>query len=316
MSEAVIKTHNLTKQFGSETAVQSLSFDIPKGSIFGFIGPSGCGKTTTVRLLTGLYWPTVGEVTVLGEVPSHFSRATRAKIGYLPQLFVLYDDLNVWENMNFVASLYGVGFISRRKRLVELLSFVELLDDKRKLVRDLSGGMRRRLSLAATLIHDPTLLFLDEPTAGIDPVLRRKFWDHFKVLQEEGHTLFVTTQYVGEAAYCDYVGILDQGELLMVETPDDLRQRAFGGEAVNLRLVHYLPHDLLTELRTLPFVKGPVTHSGDRDFQIVVGEANKAIPLVLEWCQEKNAEVESIEKYLPPFDDVFVKLIKDRQQNG
>ena len=314
MTDAVIKTHDLTKQFGAETAVQSLNFDIPRGSIFGFIGPSGCGKTTTVRLLTGLYRPTSGEAMVLGEAPGDFSRATRAKIGYMPQMFVLYDDLSVWENLHFAASLYGVSF-RRGKRFKELLEFVELLDHKSKLVRNLSGGMQRRLSLAATLIHEPTLLFLDEPTTGIDPVLRRKFWDYFKNLQKEGHTLFVTTQYVGEAAYCDYVGVMDQGELLMVETPDGLRQRAFGGEVVDLRLTHYLPRDLRVELRTLPFVTGPITSSNDTDFQIVVEEASTAIPLVLEWCKEKDVAVESIEEYLPPFDDVFVELIEDRQLN-
>ncbi|MDX1520287.1 MAG: ABC transporter ATP-binding protein [Anaerolineae bacterium] len=308
--ETIIYSEGLTKQFNSHTAVNKINLNIPHGSIFGFIGPSGCGKTTTVRLLTGLYQPTSGQATVLGEVPSRFSRATRAQIGYMPQQFVLYDDLSVWENLHFAASLYGVGF-KRRSRLDELLAFVELLDDKHKLVRNLSGGMRRRLSLAATLIHNPTLLFLDEPTAGIDPVLRRKFWDHFKALQAANHSLFVTTQYVGEAAYCDYVGVMDQGNLLMVETPEGLRHRAFGGEVVNLRLTQHLPYALLTEFRACDFVTGSVTRSGDRNFQIVVQDASTAIPHILEWCQAKNTEVESIEEYLPPFDDVFVELIKE-----
>jgi len=195
----VIKTQNLTKKFGGEVAVDAINLEVPEGSIFGYIGPSGSGKTTTVRLLMGLHVPDEGEISVLGVQPSRFRRRDRERIGYLPQLFVLYPDLTVWENMNFAASLYGVPFL-RSKRLNELLDLVELKEDKHKLVRNISGGMQRRLSLAATLVHDPDLLFLDEPTAGIDPILRHKFWDYFKQLQTEVHTRLVTTQDVGEAS--------------------------------------------------------------------------------------------------------------------
>src|SRR6185503_20393399 len=164
----VVVTKDLTKKFGEQTAVDSLNMYVPKGSIFGFIGPSGCGKTTTVRLLAGIHEPTSGEAIVLGKNPVHFSDSDKEKIGYLIQQFVLYPDLTVWENLNFAASFYGVGLF-RRRRLNKLLDFVELAGDKNKLARDLSGGMKRRLSLAATLVHNPELLFLDEPTAGIDP---------------------------------------------------------------------------------------------------------------------------------------------------
>ena len=215
----VIQTHELTKKFGEETAVDSLTMYVPRGSIFVFIGPSECGKTTTVRLLTGVHKPTSGNVTVLGKDPYAFTKSDREKIGYLIQNFVLYPELTVWENLNFAASFYGVSLLGRAKQFNRLLEFVELKDDKGKLASALSGGMKRRLSLASTLVHNPELLFLDEPTAGIDPLLRRKFWDYFKKLQSEGHTLFVTTQYVGEAAYCDMVGVMYDGRLLMVETP-------------------------------------------------------------------------------------------------
>ena len=178
----VISVQHLTKKFGDEVAVQDVSFDVPRASIFGFIGPSGSGKTTTVRLLTGVYAPTAGEVTVLDCSPAKFSQADRARLGYMPQLFVLYPNLTVWENLNFAASLYGMSLF-RGKRLTEALAFVELEEHRSKLARNISGGMLRRLSLAATLVHDPELLFLDEPTAGIDPVLRHKFWDHFRELK-------------------------------------------------------------------------------------------------------------------------------------
>ncbi len=311
---SIIQAVELTKQFGNEVAVQDITFEIPRGAIFGFIGPSGGGKTTTLRLLTGLYEPTAGQVRVLGKSPKEFSQSTQAKIGYMPQLFALYHHLSVWENISFAASLYGVGW--RRKRLLNsLLEFVELAEHKHKLARNISGGMQRRLSLAATLVHNPELLFLDEPTAGIDPVLRRKFWDHFEELQQQGRTLLVTTQYVGEAVYCDYVGVLSHGRLLMVETPEGLRRRAFGGEVVDLRTTERITFAHLQELHRLPGITGEIKYLNDTTLRLIVDEASTAMPMLLEWCQGQNIKVESIEEYLPPFDDVFVELLQG-ETNG
>ncbi len=222
IKDSVISAKHLTKKFGDETAVQDVSFDVPRASIFGFIGPSGSGKTTTVRLLTGVYTPTDGQVIVLDRNPAKFSQGERARLGYMPQLFVLYPNLTVWENLNFAASLYGMSLF-RGKRLKEALKFVELYEHRSKLARNISGGMLRRLSLAATLVHDPQLLFLDEPTAGIDPVLRRKFWDHFRELKNQGRTIFITTQYVSEADNCDLVGVQNNGKLLLVDTPQGIQ---------------------------------------------------------------------------------------------
>lgn len=310
----IIEAIGVTKQFGNEVAVQDITFEIPRGTIFGFIGPSGCGKTTTVRLLTGLYEPSAGEVWVLGKHPKKFSQHIQRKIGYMPQLFALYQDLSVWENINFAASLYGVS-LRRGRRLNHLLDFVELSEHRHKLARNISGGMQRRLGLAAALVHNPELIFLDEPTAGIDPVLRRKFWDHFKELQDQGRTLFVTTQYVGEAAYCDYVGVLSQGRLLMIETPDGLRQRAFGGEVVDLRTTERLSYGDLQQLYQVPGVQGEIQRIDNNTVRLTVDEASTAMPTLLEWCQAQNLKVESIQEYLPPFDDVFVELVKKENAN-
>ncbi len=253
--DIVIRTDNLSKRFEKSYAVRAVSLEVQKGTIFGFMGPSGSGKTTTIRMLTGGYEPTSGKVDVLGEAPSAFSLQTRARIGYMPQLFALYPDLTIWENLNFAASIYGVGF-RRRKRLREILDFVELTDHARKPVRKISGGMQRRLSLAAALIHDPDLFFLDEPTTGLDPVLRQKFWHHFHALKEEGKTLFVTTQYVNEAANCDQVGVLVEGELLALDTPEHLRKKALGGDIVTLETAIPLPREFDSELEALPVGEG------------------------------------------------------------
>jgi ABC-2 type transport system ATP-binding protein len=308
----VINATELSKQFKDSYAVRSVSFYVPEGSIFGFIGPSGSGKTTTIRLLTGVYRPTGGIVTVLGKYPAQFSKSDREKIGYLPQQFVLYPNLTVWENMNFAASLYGVG-IRGRKNLKSLLEFVELADDKGKLASQLSGGMQRRLSLATTLIHNPDLIFMDEPTAGIDPILRSKFWSHFNEMKQGGRTLFITTQYVSEAAYCDIVGIMAQGELVAVGTPEGLRKRAMGGDLVVLRSPEWISHDTQLQINALPFVKEHVRRTSDNEVVITVEEASTAIPQLIDWANQNKIQIESIEESMPNFDEIFIKVIEAYQ---
>jgi ABC-2 type transport system ATP-binding protein len=310
-ADAVILASRLGKKFDDSWVVKDVSFEIPRGKIFGFIGPSGSGKTTTLRMMTGIYAPTEGEARILGHSPHRFNRVVRGRIGYMPQLFVLYPDLTVWENLNFVASIYGMSFF-RSRQLQEVLDFVELQNDTHKKVRDISGGMQRRLSLACTLVHDPEVILLDEPTAGVDPVLRRKFWDHFHSLQERGRTIFVTTQYVGEATYCDLVGVLRNGRLLTLNSPDGLRQEVYGGEVIDMRTSEPVPFQRLAELREMPLiVERKVARVGDRGLRLIVQDAATAIPELTSWFQNQGFNVESIEEYLPPFDDVFVELVQE-----
>jgi ABC-2 type transport system ATP-binding protein len=197
-----------------------------------------------------------------------------------------------------------------------MLDFVEMDEDRRKLARDVSGGMQRRLSLAATLVHEPQLLFLDEPTAGIDPVLRRKFWDHFHELRDRGRTLFVTTQYVSEATYCDLVGVLSEGRLLMVDTPEGLRYRAYGGDIVDLVTTTPLGVRYVRMLRELLFVKGTPRHIAENHVRLIVNEAATDVTELVDWARAQELEVESVEEYQPPFDDVFVELVQENNGNA
>jgi ABC-2 type transport system ATP-binding protein len=246
---------------------------------------------------------------VLGKAPADFSAADREKIGYLLQQSVLYPDLSVWENLNFVASFYGVSPF-RSKRMNRLLDFVELSEHKNKISRVLSGGMNRRLSLAATLVHNPKLLFLDEPTAGIDPILRVKFWDYFRELQKEGHTLVVTTQYVGEAEYCDLVGVMAAGRLLLVDSPEGLRRRAFGGEIVRMVTQERIEYIHRVHIEKLPFVKGEVHLVEENELEIIVTDAESSIPDLIETVKADGLTVIAIEKKNPRFDEVFVRLVE------
>jgi ABC-2 type transport system ATP-binding protein len=185
-------------------------------------------------------------------------------------------------------------------------------------VRNISGGMQRRLSLAATLTHNPDLVFLDEPTAGIDPILRKKFWDYFKELQTLGHTLFITTQYVGEAAYCDFVGVMSEGFLLTVNTPDGLRREAYGGDIVKIGSTERIDYTLRQELQDLPELKIKILNATDFELQLLVDDAATATPYLVEYFRSRRKSIDSVESYYPSFDDVFVKLIEQHrsQTNG
>jgi ABC-2 type transport system ATP-binding protein len=305
----LIETEQLTKKFNGEFGVKEVSIRIPKNAIFGFIGPSGSGKTTTVRLLLGVYPPSSGSALVFGHQPHRFSHTDRSRIGYMPQLFMLQNGLTVWQNLAFVASLYGM-LRHRKERIRKRLDLVELTGHEKKRASDLSGGMQRRLSLAAALLHDPDLIFLDEPTAGIDPVLRRKFWDHFQKLKEQGKTLFITTQYVAEAAYCDYVGVMSQGRLLMVETPENLKRIGMGGEIIEIKFTDLLSQAQVAAIRQQADVAaGQIQLLNNEMLQVVVEDASRQIPSLLQWCQENEMSVKAAQKIEPSFDDVFVQLI-------
>ncbi len=310
--EPVVSARSVSKVFDSGDGIHDLDFQVPPGTIVGFVGPSGSGKTTAVRLMTGIIAPSSGSLEVLGRNPLDFDAATQDRLGYMPQHSVLYPSLSVWENLTFFASLYGREWRDERV-LAGALEFVELDGHEQKRVENISGGMQRRLALACTLIHEPDLMFLDEPTAGIDPLLRRKFWDRFTALKDQGKTLIVTTQYVGEAAYCDYVAVLADGRLLLVETPDGLRRAAFGGDVIHIDFVQRPDERLKLAVEDITSASACEYRNG-RGLRLVVEEAAVALPALSAWLGENEVAIEQAEEFLPPFDDVFVEIVSDSRQ--
>jgi ABC-2 type transport system ATP-binding protein len=310
-----VEVRNVSKSFGDVVAVDDVSFGVAAGSILGVIGPSGSGKTTTIRILTGALRPDDGAARVLGEDPTRFRRRTRERIGYMPQLFVLYPDLTARENVDFVASLFGMLFGHRRRRVEEVLRLVELWEARDRRASQLSGGMQRRLELACALVHEPALLVLDEPTAGIDPILRTQVWDELRRLRDAGVTLLVTTQYVSEAEYCDGVAIISTGELIALAEPDDLRKQALGGEVIEV--VTTRPF----EASSLPALEGvvEVRQHGPRELLVIAEEAGRASPIVSDAIDAAGGDVEYSREYRPTFDEVFTALVTrhlEYKQNG
>ncbi len=311
-SEPVIIARGLRREFGSEVALVELDLAIPPGLIFGFIGPSGSGKTTAVRLLAGIDVPTAGSATVLGHRTAEFDGRLRSRIGYMPQSSVQFPNLSVQTNMSFVASLYGLP-LRRRKTIAKVLKQTDLYDHRSKAVRNLSGGMKRRLALSAALVHDPEVLFLDEPTAGIDPVLRRTLWDHFEHLRDQGRTLFITTQYVNEAMYCDRVGVLAGGRLIAEGPPGELRRQALGGDVLELITAADLDGTSVARLCEVEGVSDVRRVSG-RAHHLIVDAATRRLEDVRDCCVANSIEIESLREVQPPFDDVFATLM--RQHDG
>ncbi len=313
-----LEAKNLAKRFGSEQVLKGLNLTVDRGEIFGLVGPSGSGKSTLLRTLTGYLTPSEGEVEVLGKPPSEFTPEDRRRVGFMPQGFILYEELSVRQNLNFVAGLYGLRFGKRHRRVRESLEFVELWEHRRKAAANISGGMQRRLQLAAATIHDPELLFIDEPTANLDPILRRRFWEEFRRLREGGSTLFVTTQYVGEAELCDRVGLLSGGTLTAVGTPDELRRRAFSGELIQLVLGEALSRlggrlEALEKVsRVLEIRQDEKAEEPASRVRLLVEDADVALPKVLNALD--GADLRSLDVPKPSFDEVFFRLVKETDE--
>jgi len=309
-SPAVIVARDVAKTFGGGPVVEGIDLTIHEGETFALVGPSGAGKSTLLQLITGLLAPSRGELQVLGTNPARFGTRERSALGYVPQLFVLYPDLTVEQNARFMAGLYGVGWWRRRRRIRETLELLELWPVRRRRAAAISGGMKRRLSLACALLHRPRLLLVDEPTAGLDPRLRNMIWEHLGDLRESGVSLVLTTQYLDEATRCDRVGIMSGGRLVAVGTPAELRQQAQGGEAIDVETSGFDRTDV-DALAALPGVRA-VSPRGWTGLRFVVGDAATATPALVGELQRRGVEVESVAAHEPSFDEVFLAFVEAR----
>ena len=313
-TEAIISVRDVTRAFDGRVVVDDVTFDVSPATILGVVGPSGSGKTTTIRMLTGTLGRTKGEISVMSEDPMRFSRRVRGKLAYMPQLFSLYEDLSAQENVGFVAALYGIGPFRRTRRIERALEAVDLLDARHVFARDLSGGMQRRLELACALVHDPEVLFIDEPTAGIDPILRQAIWDELRRLRSEGRTTVVTTQYVSEAEYCDRVALITDGELVALDTPDALRHMAFGGDVLEITADRAVDPEMLATVKGVENVR----QRDPRTLTATVADAGALTPLIVDAMRAAGAGVAGIEEQQPTFDEVFTELVEQRRavRNG
>ncbi len=228
MSEPVVVVKDLTRRFDGFTAVDHVNFSVNEGEIVGYLGPNGCGKTTTIRMLLGLLEPSEGSASVLGFDAFRQTEEVRSRCGYMSQKFALYDDLTVLENMVFYGGVYG---IKDKSRMNEVLDLVGLTGRESEMTSGLSAGWRQRLALGIALVHHPRLLFLDEPTSGVDPVARREFWELIYKLAAGGVTIFITTHYMDEAEYCNRVGLMKDGKLLALDRPTELKKKVLKGSS-------------------------------------------------------------------------------------
>lgn len=307
--EPIIVAQGVSRAFDDHLAVNDISFDVRPGTILGVVGPSGSGKTTTIRMLTGTLGRTGGDIRVLGQDPMNFSRRVRGRIAYMPQLFSLYTDLSAQENVGFVAALYGIGPFKRRRLIRRALEVVDLYDARHRLARDLSGGMQRRLELACALVHSPDVLFIDEPTAGIDPLLRQSIWDELRELRDQGRTLLVTTQYVTEAEYCDRVALIVDGELVALDEPEALRQMVFGGDVLEIETKRAVDPDMLANVPGVTRVR----QTGPRQLFVTVEDAGSLTPQIMDALRGHGVDVAEIEEHQPTFDEVFTGLVEQRR---
>jgi ABC-2 type transport system ATP-binding protein len=307
--EYAVETEELTRSFGQFVAVDRVTLRVTPGEVFGFLGPNGSGKTTTIRMLCGLIRPTSGVGRVLGLDIARDPERVRAQIGYMSQKFSLYGDLTVRENLEFYADVYGIARRERSARVAELIEMAGLTGRERVLTADLPGGGRQRLALASAIIHRPRVLFLDEPTGGVDPQSRREFWEVIYELAGGGVTVFVTTHFMDEAEHCHRIGLMYGGRLIALDAPDALKDQVITGEVLE---VEATPADAaLAILEGMPGIRGISPH-GARLHALVESAAlqGPAIEAALAAAGLQDLQVMPI---APTLEDVFVTLIEQQE---
>ncbi|HIQ02760.1 MAG TPA: ABC transporter ATP-binding protein [Anaerolineales bacterium] len=307
MNEYAVEAIELSKKFGDFTAVDGVTFAIRRGQIFGFLGPNGAGKTTTIRMLLGLLRPTSGHATVLGYDIVRQAEEIRRHIGYMSQRFSLYRDLTVAENLDFYGRTYGVRGqrLEERKRFV--IQMAGLVGRERELTHNLSGGWKQRLALGAAILHEPEMLFLDEPTAGVDPISRRAFWDLLYQLAEQGTTIFVTTHYMDEAEHCQDLAFIHNGRIIAQGSPEEIKLHKMRGQVLEIDCVQ--PDVALIVLRQMGLFE-EVALYGALIHVVAEGVADHK-PRIAQALSEADVEVRAMDLIAPSLEDVFISNVRE-----
>jgi ABC-2 type transport system ATP-binding protein len=299
-----VVVEDLTKRFGDFVAVDRLNLAVRKGEVFGFLGPNGAGKSTTIRMLCGLIKPTSGRASVAGFDVARNPESVRQNIGYMSQRFSLYNDLTVIENLRLFAGLYSVSARDLRDRIEWALTMANLKGQERLLTGTLPGGWKQRLALGCAVLHRPPIIFLDEPTSGVDPITRRQFWNLIDEMAREGVTVFVTTHYMEEAEYCNRLALIFRGRMVALDTPAKLKRDSMKGD---LLLVECAPLGAAVEaLQSAPGVVDAAVF-GDA-LHLVVADATTAVPQIRAYLSQRQISVSRIEQIRPTLEDVFVSL--------
>ena len=305
-----VAIEDLVKRFGDFVAVDHISLETRRGEIFGFLGPNGAGKSTTIRMLCGLLTPTSGRAIVAGYDVSREPESVRQNIGYMSQKFSLYNDLKVIENIRLFAGLYGVPSDALKQRIEWVLEMANLKGQENLIVGTLPGGWKQRLALGCAVLHKPPILFLDEPTSGVDPISRRQFWDLIHAMSSEGVTVFVTTHYMEEAEYCNRLALIFRGKMVALGTPTELKQKSMKGE---LLLVECEPLGPAVEaLQSAPNVLDAAVFGNA--LHLVVRNADSSIPELKRYLADHQIALQHIEKIRPTLEDVFVSLTTERDR--
>ncbi len=299
-----IEIKDLCKSFKAFHAIDHLTLTVQQGEIFGLLGPNGSGKTTTINMISGLSQPTSGEIRVLGYDVRHDLRKIRCLLGSVPQETALYDELTAWMNMDFHADLFGIPRAEKKARIIQTLELVQLLDRKDSRVGTFSGGMKRRLALGRALLHEPKLIYLDEPTLGVDVQARNSIWEHIRTLRNEGKTFLISTNYLEEAqALCDRLAIIDHGKLIAMDTPDHLKQR-YGGSVIDIETS--LRTNAIDELHALPGIM-EIVQDAETHLRIVTEGSNNIVPQVIN-ILSRESELRNLAVREPNLDEIFLHL--------
>jgi ABC-2 type transport system ATP-binding protein len=307
-----VEIHELVKRFGDFIAVDHVTLNVERGEIFGFLGPNGAGKSTTIRMLCGLLLPTSGSASVGGLDVMTQSEAIKKNIGYMSQKFSLYDDLTVEENIDFFSGIYGVPRARRPERKAYVLKMAGIEERRSTLTHLLSGGWKQRLALGCAILHEPPILFLDEPTSGVDPIARRTFWDLIYQLSAAGHTVFVSTHYMDEAEYCHRLALMYRGKIIALGTPRELKQSLQGHYLLRLE-----SSDIFGSMQTLEKLDGvsDVAVFGG-GLHVTVSDTSRAMPEIRAALQQAGITITVLEPIEPSMEDVFVAMIEQEERKA